>query len=520
MAIDATVRRARPWSRRISAFVVASLAAVAGGAQHAAASDGPPPDRPEIAWTSCEGLGEEFQCARVPVPLDWDEPDGEKIELAVIRRLASKPEERIGSMFLNPGGPGQSGVGLVRDSGEDLDAWGDGRFDLVGWDPRGTNDSTPVRCFTSDEERDAFWAGVSVPNTPEESAAYQRRTVDLAQRCGAVSGDLLSHISTADTARDLDWLRAGVGDERITYAGLSYGSFIGQTYANLFPGRIRAMLLDGLINAVDSSTSEESNISNSVSSADGVFAQFVELCQNAEPGQCALAGHGETVKQRVARLFAQARLTPIPAPNADPPGELTYGDLLASTFNPLRLPLTWPQFAADLDAAVEGDATNLLTAARTLQNPVAYESGVTSSAISCADAPARVPSSNWPQQIARFTESGELWGPVLGWWLWAQCASNWPANATDRYTGPWNAQTETTILLMSARYDPGTPYANAVATEKLLGNAVLLTLEGWGHPSYQIPSACMDEARTRYLIDLVTPARGSTCQPDEVPFES
>ena len=107
---------------------------------------------------------------------------------------------------------------------------------------------------------------------------------------------------------------------------------------------------------------------------------------------------------------------------------------------------------------------------------------------------------------------------MLGWGLWAPCASNWPANATDRYTGPWNAKTNTPILLVSARYDPGTPYRNAQAAEQRLGNAVLLTMNGWGHPSYQVPSACIDKARVRYLVDLVTPPRGTVCQPDQIPF--
>ncbi|WP_203716885.1 alpha/beta fold hydrolase, partial [Asanoa siamensis] len=285
--------------RRTSALVAASLAAVLAGGG-AAASDGPPEPAPGFAWTGCEGLGSQFQCARVPVPLDWSEPDGEQIELAVIRHLASKPDERIGSMFLDPGGPGQSGVGLVRDGGDDLDAWGGGRFDLIGWDPRGTNDSTRVRCFTSPEAQEEFWAGVTVPSTRAESEAYAARAADLARRCGEVSGDLLSHITTADTARDLDHLRALSGDEKITYVGLSYGTMIGQTYVNLFPDRVRALLFDGMVDAVDQTTSIETNVANAVSAADEVFAQFVQQCQQAAPGACALAGHDEPVARRVA----------------------------------------------------------------------------------------------------------------------------------------------------------------------------------------------------------------------------
>ncbi|MCB9415672.1 MAG: alpha/beta hydrolase, partial [Actinobacteria bacterium] len=113
-----------------------------------------------ISWRTC---GERLECARVPVPLDWDRPRGRTISLAVIRHLASRPDERIGSLFVNPGGPGQSGVGLVKGSGNDLDAWGDGRFDIVSWDPRGTNDSTPVRCFRTQRAAAAFFKGVTVP---------------------------------------------------------------------------------------------------------------------------------------------------------------------------------------------------------------------------------------------------------------------------------------------------------------------------------------------------------------------
>jgi hypothetical protein len=141
-----------------------------------------------------------------------------------------------------------------------------------------------------------------------------------------------------------------------------------------------------------------------------VFEQFLALCQSAGSGHCALADHGETVAQRVARLFARARQAPIPAPHAKPPGQLSYEDLLVSTFTPLRLPLTWPQFAADLDAAANGDASALETAAQAMQTPEGLSGATTSAAISCGDGPARLPSSAWPRAVARFTDAGKLWG--------------------------------------------------------------------------------------------------------------
>ena len=177
-----------------------------------------------------------------------------------------------------------------------------------------------------------------------------------------------------------------------------------------------------------------------------------------------------------------------------------------------------PELAAKLNAAADGDASVLETDARLSLSPQGMQASTTSAAISCADGPARLPSSAWPQAIGRFTDVGKLWGPVLGWSLWAPCASNWPAHATDRSTGPWNAKTKTPILLISDFYDAGTPYRNAPVAEQRLGNAVLLTLNGWGHSSFQVPSKCIDRARVRYLVHLRTPPRGTICQPDQVPF--
>ncbi|PVZ14455.1 alpha/beta hydrolase [Actinomycetospora cinnamomea] len=519
-------RHQRPvrWVVAVACVALVSAACVpatqqAGAAPASTAPAGTAP--PGIAWRACAPPNDddpELQCATVSVPLDWSRPGGRRIDLAVIRHLASRPQERIGSMLVNPGGPGQSGVELVEGGGSDFDRWGGGRFDIVGWDPRGTNASSPVECFTSGAAAAEFWGGVTVPSTEAESAAYQQRTVDLARRCGEVSGELLDHISTADTARDLEALRVAVGDRELTYVGLSYGTLIGQTYANLFPDRVRAMMLDGLMDAAADTTSAEARTVAGVAHTDEVFAAFRAACQAAGPARCALARHPETVDQRVARLFDAARRAPIPAPHADPPGELHYGELLTSTFNPIRVPEQYPQFAADLDAAAGGDASGLETAARQMATPEAYGSATTSSAISCLDGPARRPSTDWPAVLPEFTRSSTLWGPVLGWWLWAPCASGWPVQGADRYSGPWDARTEAPILLINNRHDPATGYRNAQATERALGNAVLLTSEGYGHPTYQDPSACVDAARVRYLVDLATPPPGTVCQPDDPLF--
>lgn len=503
-------------------LALAVLAAACGGAADTTSpttgttgtTAAPRPAEP-IGWTGC---GARLECARVPVPLDWSDPGGATIDLAVIRHLASRPDQRIGTIFADPGGPGDTGVGLIRNAGDELDTWGEGRFDWVGWDPRGTYASSPVDCFRSEADAAAFWQGAAVPSNPTESAAYARRTEDLARRCGEVMGPVLSHISTTDTVRDLDALRAGIGEETITYVGLSYGTLIGQLYANLFPQHVRAMLLDGIVDPVASTAGAEARAANSVSSTDEVFDQFLATCDAAGPGRCALAGHGETAKQRVDRLFERARQAPIPAPTATPPGELTSSDLQVSAFAPLRDPKLWPTYAEQLNAAADGDGSALRDAAQQMQTPTALNEATKSSAISCLDGPATEPVAAWPTVIEDLTKASRVAGAAQGWWLWAPCASNWPARSDDRYTGPWNARTAVPILLIGTRYDPNTGYQNAVRSQQLLGNAVLLTHQGYGHLSTQDPSRCVEAARVRYLVDLTPPPPDTVCAADQQPF--
>ena len=420
-------------------------------------------------------------------------------------------------MFINPGGPGDTGVGLVQGLGDEIDSWGGGRFDVVSWDPRGTNASTPVRCFTSTRSEARFWKGVTIPTTPAASERYARKVAELARRCGKVTGWLLPHISTADTARDLDYLRRLVGEPELTYVGLSYGSYLGQTYANMFPGRVRAMLLDGIVDPVPYAKGAEARVASQASGADALFNQLLSVCENAGPKRCALAGGRQTAAERVNGLFARVKRAPIPAPKARPPGALTYSDLLVSQFNFLRLPETWPQDAKDLAAAVGGDGSALLSMTRQLETPAGLMGAATSAAISCADASAQMGLRSWPRVIGRLSREDRLYGTLLGWWLWAPCAS-WPVRGQDNYRGPWNATTKNPILLIGNRYDPATPYINAVRSARRLGNAVLLTFNGYGHTSIHDPSACINRARVAYLVNLITPPKGTVCQADKTPF--
>ena len=496
--------------------LVALASALLGATPAAAASPHGPPQAEAIAWRACGDL----ECASVRVPLDWDRPGGRQIKLAVIRHRASRPGKRIGSLFVNPGGPGGS-VDEVRADAEGFDTIGRGRFDVVGWDIRGAGASPHVRCFRDERARSDFFRNWAIPTTRPAQRRYVGRTARLARRCGRLSGPILRHMSTADTARDLDYLRRLVADRRLSYLGISGGTFIGQTYANMFPRRVRAMVLDGVLDPVHYTQGTQANYVHELRYTDRAFAGFLSLCESAGPARCALAGHGP-VTPRFEGLLAELRKDPIPAPTASPPGELTYGDALSAiVVNMSGSPGSWPDLAAALEAAAEGDGSQLLAASRALTTAFSSETsapGLPAVGLTCADSPARQGPHAWRSVVERLSGVSFAYGPVLSWWRWAPCAS-WPVRSADRYTGPWNVTTSNPILVIGTRFDPNTPYADARRTARRLGNAVLLTHDGYSHTSRNDPSECLKRATAAYLTRLRTPAAGTVCASDREPFD-
>jgi pimeloyl-ACP methyl ester carboxylesterase len=368
----------------------------------------PPAAAARIAWKGC---GKRLQCARVLVPLDWSDPRGPQISLAVIRHLGSRPGRRIGSLFLNWGGPGVPGVAMVKGASEsDLDALGGGRFDLVSWDPRGTGESTHVRCFANARAEARFWGrDWSTPTTRRESVRYLPKALGFVKRCVALSGSLLEHDSTADTVRDLDYLRKLVGARKLNYQGLSYGTVIGQTYANMFPRRVRAMVLDGILDAVPFTTSAQAGIASSTADFSLVFSKLQSLCQDAGPARCALAAHG-SVKARVGALLARLRRGPIPAPSAPASHRLSYGDLLLYMFGNLGRPASWPQIAAGLEQAASGNGSAIETAVQEVR-PFYRGALNAATALQCADKPRpRLGPQAWPRIIGRLTRINAFMG--------------------------------------------------------------------------------------------------------------
>jgi len=474
-------------------------------------------EAPTVAWVECGGG---FECGTLDVPTDYAHPAAGTTALGLIRLPASDPAQRIGSLFVNPGGPGGSGVEFVRGVARflfspDVRA----RFDIVGFDPRGVGESSAVFCFAVAAEREEFFDDVTlVPVTLDQERRLIARMADYTRLCGERNA-LLPFVSTVDVARDLDRMRAAVGDPALTYVGYSYGTYLGEVYANMFPRRVRALVLDGVLDPERWANHSALLLSDSALGGEESLDAFAAACAAAGDG-CAFAS-GDTASQIRSRLDAilkRIETTPLPAPNADPPGEVTY-DLANNLYLISMYDTTfWPLFAAGLALAEAGDGSILLDFAHALMPPPGTNDNSldTFSAVFCTDGTFPHVPAVWPALV----RASELRAPTFSSnWLYSGLAcSTWPAQAADRYDGPWDRRTSAPILLVSTVADPATPYAGAVRAQQRLADARLLTLDGSGHTSLGQISSCVFQVTDEYLIDEIAPPNGLHCAPDGDPF--
>jgi pimeloyl-ACP methyl ester carboxylesterase len=503
---------------------VPAAGAVAPGPTAASAGGGAPV--PQLRWSDC---GDGFQCATARVPLDYDHPNGAKISLALLRRPASDPAHKIGSVFLNPGGPGGSGVDFVRALGDIL--FSDevrARFDLVGFDPRGIIRSTPLRCFDSFEEALAVLPPMAFPVTRAEERVWVESDRKLASACAQHAGAIRDHMATADAARDLDLLRQAVGDRKLTYVGYSYGTYLGATYANLFPGKVRSLVVDGVLDPVAWSTgrgrqARTQPFSTRLRSDHGAYAtlrQFFTLCNHGGDNCAFSAGDPRLRYQKLAR-----RLLAEPAQLPDGQGgtvPFTYADLVATTLGAMYSPDVWPDLAMFLQQLDELTQPRAAAAAlRSLRTALGayqadYENFVEGGpGVFCTDSDNPSTVAAWARAARasdrRFPYFGRLWT-----WISSICQP-WPGHDADRYMGPFTKATSNPVLVVGNRFDPATRYHGAVTLAGLLPRSRLLTLDGWGHTSL-FESACIDGHVNRYLLSSQVPPSGTVCRPDVVPF--
>ncbi len=483
-----------PSTGRPATTAAATVAATSPSAQ-------PSPSVAPVTWSDC---GNGFQCGTVDVPLDYAKPTGAIVRLALVRLPAADPGRRIGSLLVNPGGPGISGVRFVRDSATTLfSADLRARFDIVGFDPRGVGDSTPIRCV---DNLDHFTPEDARADTPTELQDLLTGARAFADGCERRNPDLLPNLSTADVARDLDQVRAALGDAKLTYVGFSYGTLIGATYASLFPTHIRAMVLDG---AIDPALGEAALREGQARGFETELDRFLAAC--AADASCAFHSGGRPgpAFDALMERIDQHPLPTLRLENREPAGPTQAW--LAVTGG-LYSPLTWPALATALAEAQAGDGTDLLLMSdpyRGRQPNGGYSNLVDAyAAITCLDWPSPRDPAAYATMAATFTRVAPRFGRLLAY-NDIDCAY-W-AVPPERSPGPLASPGAPPIVVVGSAGDPATPYPWAVALARELGSGILVTRQGDGHTGYPY-SPCVRGAADAYLLDLTTPSPGLTCQ--------
>lgn len=499
------------------------------------------PDVPVLDWRPCVGQAD-FQCATARVPLDYRAPHGATIELAVIRHRATDSAHRIGTLFFNPGGPGAGGVAVLPAAFAfpitpapflfpiPLRTY----FDIISWDPRGVGYSTAVQCFSRDKAKNAaeelaYQAPlpVGVPSTPAERQSWINGYAGLARACANRAGGILSHVSTAETAEDLDLLRRAIGEKQLTYQGNSYGTFLGMTYANMFPDHVRAMALLGNMNAVaymnpdprvpflDNKLRQNADLASA-----RTLDAFLANCGRASMGRCAFsAGSAAATRQKWATLLKRVALKPVTFGGQ----KWNYDYTVTLTVVTLYEVRNWPGLACTLQqiwqdgkpACPAGISAAPAAGAASAQLTLPQLASQIE-AINCSE----IPNPRTVNDYLRLADYAAYRSGAVGpYWAWLdETCVGWPAKAAVSYTGPWNKRTPNPILLVNTTTDPATPYGNAVFMQKTLGNARLLTISGYGHADGGTPSTCANAFLVDYFFTLKVPPAGTICPQDMAPF--
>ncbi|MEU9217617.1 alpha/beta hydrolase [Streptomyces sp. NPDC048376] len=466
--------------------------------------------------------GTRWQCATLRTPLDWKNPSGETMDLSLIRARASgAPDDRIGSLLFNFGGPGGSGVATLPGLAADYERLRT-RYDLVSFDPRGVGDSEGVRCLDAglpDEDE--------IDDTPDdggdEADALVRFNRETAAACEKNSGDVLPHVGTTQAARDMELMRQVLGDERLHYFGISYGTELGGVYAHLFPKRVGRAVLDGVVDPT------RDRMEEALAQAGGfqlAFEHFAAWC--AREG-CALGDDTEDIVDLTVDLEAALDDTPLTTPDG---GALDGDALVDAISGALYRQDYWPALRAALEAAADDDGEALHDLAEALgqhgtggdpdddtaDGTAGEESNEDDAfrAITCDDSSSRYTVADVRSRLADFVEASPLFGPGLAWS--ALSCDGWPVPGAARHPEV-GAPGAPPVLLVGNTGDPATPYAGAARMAERLGKdvGVELTYEGEGHGAYDSGNTCVQDTVDAYLLEGTLPKPGATCVAEPLP---
>ena len=464
----------------------------------------------KLSWQSCDSG---FQCTTFKVPLDYAHPGaagGGDVTLSAVRKQATgQGAARLGSLLVNPGGPGGSAVDYAEYAAMTYPAVVRAAYDIVGVDPRGVARSAPVKCLT-DAQMDAY---TQVNTTPTDQAGVDALVAadkGFAQACEQQSGKLLNHVSTVESARDMDVLRALLGDTKLHYVGKSYGTFLGSTYAGLFPSKVGTMVLDGAMNP---SLSAQQLNAQQAGGFEVAFNAFAADC--VKRPSCALgSGTVPQADQKLDGFFKSLNANPL---QTGDPRKLNEALGMTGVISAMYDPEQWPDLRLALaDAMNNGNGKELLALSDAYyeRDPSGHYSNLmyANAAVNCLDLPAAATNPDQVrQQLPAYEKSSPQFGASLAWG--GLTCAYWPVQATGTpHVVP--AKGAAPILVVGTTRDPATPYAWAQGLAQQLDSGTLLTFDGDGHTAYaRNPggSACIDEAVNLYLLQGKVPAKGTVC---------
>ncbi|MDQ1294759.1 MAG: hypothetical protein QG608_2644 [Actinomycetota bacterium] len=510
---------------------------------------------PQFNWWDCT---DEAECSTVKLPLDYDSPKGPTTEIAVARVKATDQQHKIGTLFVNPGGPGGSGVDLAMDSVLFLPPNLLERFDVVGFDPRGVGYSDQVKCFADLREQDLALGGFNVqfPWTEREEQDMMKSAQALGKACSTTGKPLSTSMSTAQAARDMDMLRKALGDDKLSYLGFSYGSELGLTYANMFPDRVRAITVDGVIDPAQWAGTEATSskiLDERLGSSAGSYKALKEIltrCEATTTKRCPLAD--EDPAAVLEAIVQRLRESPVVVhPTDDISFTLSYSSFISSLLGDLytsdpawhvasNIVLVRKLIDPETSSVERAAAGRAFLAERkkllkSLQDRFADPTDATSprgfpprgfpydndleafSGVICSDGLHPADMSTWPEASATLDEQSPYFGRAWGWNS-VQCASDtWTAQDEDAYRGPFDRRTVSPVLLVGNYWDPATAYTGAQSAAAAMPGAHLLSSDSWGHTAYGT-SDCVTDAVNNYLLDGTLPAENLTCVGDIQPF--